>query len=589
MKRFIIVLLFLAVVVSAVVYYMRLPGVVEPVARMVPRDSCLYFSIRQGGTLWKKIEASGWWKKVSGIETLADRRKKLGVSAERQALELGLEREQMLELFGKEVGVALVPGIRSGGTLLVLTRVSGSLPGEIMSNLENSGIYRCDTGRYRGARMLLLRPADGGGPSRGVCRIGDMMAFAVSDEDPLAVLRQVVDLLRGKGEGSLRESDRYRQIVAISGEAPECCAVMYFNFSGIGEEDKLFPGGLGIPEELAGQLALAKRSLLLSLKQLKAGGGIVHFKDGLRLTLYYLPDAGVMAEASREILRTKPNKFKALKLVPSGQLIYSASLLGDARDLWSSCMTSLEQTNPALAPLIEGAVGEWEEAAGITLQKDVLPLIGKEFAYCFSPPSSEQLLPLLPGVGLIVKVKDVDRAGGVMDSVLASLKASGGAGPGESAVDDGGEESPSPVTEAYKGHALTFIPTGIAGFCPVYAFMGDFIVAASDIALMRAIVDAWLGDRESVKNSALFESLCKEFGDTSNSLTFVDVKLTRDYLRDLFQVIGPLLSLADVEVAGRQDLGHFLEYMSVVQYIYSKTETSEEVIEQVIFVKAEDL
>lgn len=597
MKKFLLILLVLIISVG-VVYYLYRPEAVRPVARLVPRDACLFFSVVKGEAAWKKVEGSGWWRSVSEVEALSKMRDTVASVAGRQSLELGLDLKQghLLELLGEEVGIAVVPGVRSGGTLLVLARSSGSLPGDIMDNLENSGIYRCDDGSYRGARMLLLRTTGGKGPVRGVCHIRDILAFAVSDEDPLAVLRQVVDLVRGSGKDSLAESDIYRQVVSVRGEAQESNAVAYFDFSGLEEGDELLPGCLDIPGDLSGQVDLAKRSIIVSLKQMKAGGGVVHLEGGLRATLYYIPDPGSMDEASRELLRVKPKKLKSLKLIPAPQMLYSASLLGAAGDLWESFIASIEQTSPAMAPGVRGAVGEWETATGLSLERDLLPVIGDEVAYCVRPPGGGQLLPLMPELGLILRLKDVRGARIVVDKMAASMAAGEGvpgeesaATPGESGTGAGVEEARPPETEMYKGHTITFMPTGFIGLYPVYTLLGDFFVVASDIGLMRAMIDVWLGEKESVNASSLYGSLCHEFGETASSVTFVDMGLSLDYLKSLSRVFSSLMNIASGEDGQRTDFTPFLDSLGVVKYFYTKTDTSEEVVKQVIFVKIEDI
>jgi hypothetical protein len=591
------VVLILAVILIAIgiAYYAYLPKQVKPISMLVPRDACFFFSVREGEIFWKKIEESAWWKRASGVEELARMRQAIVSAAERPALELGLDldREHLLGLLGKEVGVALIPGVKSGGTLLVLARDRSSYPSKVMNNLENSGLYRCDSSKYRRSKMLLVKSPAASEPLRGVCRIADILAIAISDEDPLAVLRQVVDLVHDGGKDSLRQSARFQKVMSISGEAPECSAGMYFDFSGVEEGDDLLPDGIGSPLLSAGdvdlsQLAGLKKSLLQSLKQVEAGGGIARLAGGLETTLYYIPAVSRMDEPSRDLLRIKPKRLKALKLIPSDQLMYSASLCGDAKDLWNSFLLSLQQSNPGLAPVVDRAVREWEADAGVSLEKDVLPLVGDELAYCLGTPGGSQLLPI-PVVGLIIRVKDPQKAGDIMDAVVRSLTVEEDS-PGSVGVTEA-DSAPSPPrgTEQYKGHTLTAIPTGLMGFQPAYAFLGDFLVVASDGALMREIIDVWLGQRESVKVNARYRSLSEEFGEEANSITFVDVERSLVYLRTLSKVISSLMNLAADEGDRKADFEPFLDCMEVVRYIYSRTASSEEVVKQVIFVDAEDL
>lgn len=590
MKKIILILLVILIAIG-VLYYAYLPKPVSPISLLVPSDACLFLSVREGEIIWKKIEDSGWWKKLSGDAGLAPAREAIRSAAERPALELGLDldREHLLGLLGDEVGVALIPGVKAGGTLLFLARDGSSFPSTLMKNLNSSGLYRCDTSKYRRSRMLLLKSPDAGEPLRGVCRIGDILAVAVSGEDPLPVLRQVVDLVHDKGKGSLRESDQFQKVMSISGAAPDCSIGIYFDFSDVEEDDALLPAGLDAAEEIdLAQLAILKKSLILSLKQMEAGGGIVHLADGLLTTLYYIPDIGRMDEPALDQLRIKPKRLRALKLIPSDQLLYSASLCGDARDLWKSVMASLQQTNPGLAPAVDGAVRDWESVAGVSLEKDVLPLVGDEIAYCMGAPGGSQLLPI-PGLGLILKVNNTEKARTVVESVIKSLTADEASAAEEGAAGEIAAAGPSPETEQYQGHTLTVIPTGLMGFRPVYAVLGDFLVAASDGALMKEMIDVWLGQKESVRASARYSSLSEEFGEEANSITFVDVKRSLNYLRDLSKVISSLMNLTADEGTDRTDFEPFLDCLEVIHYIYSRTETSEEVVKQVIFVDVEDL
>jgi len=112
----------------------------------------------------------------------------------------------------------------------------------------------------------------------------------------------------------------------------------------------------------------------------------------------------------------------------------------------------------------------------------------------------------------------------------------------------------------------------------------------------------WFGDKPGESSSGSNDNTY----DYLNKLQYVSPILALNLINEYFGtamkekqdndtvhkerlVFNSLMNIAPDEDGQRTDFTPFLDSLGVVKYIYTKTDTSEEVVKQVIFVKVEDI
>ncbi len=425
------------------------------------------------------------WQGLSGIDVMGGLAK-IGVP-EAQASNLEETWKEVFSpqnvamlrrFFGREAAVAVYPVDFDGGEEDLARRLAGGVTLVLRLRPELRFIdaltalfQRLDkkveiSSRRRGDfKIHTLRTRDGSWELSYV-QVGDLLVCGVGDravgrvldvrEGKTPPLRSEIDPNVGEGPSFVEGSIALERIgQALEGQFRKTLKAL---------------GASGDQEEAAARFekALGRMAGLKSFH--------FAFEPGtpwrLRTALFF--DKDRLAEDIAPFYDDPPVENSSLAMIPGGVLQYQWNGSLDVEDYWNEFKKEWRRgaSDRGGAGSPEQEIRKLEQRLGLSIEGDLLPVIGDEFGGFLADVDLKGPFPV-PRLALFLEVRDGAKASEILRKLIGQRPAL------------------RPQEEDYHGVTVTSFPIPLApGLAPAYALVEDFLVFAVDGDLIKAMVDA---------------------------------------------------------------------------------------------------
>lgn len=206
-------------------------------------------------------------------------------------------------------------------------------------------------------------------------------------------------------------------------------------------------------------------------------------------SLYF--DETKLDASMRGLYNCRPEVNRSAKFVPADALVYQWSTCLDFPLMWNQYKEQLAMQNQASRQSIDinQVIGSYEKMIGLSMDGDILPVLGKEFGFYFTDVDTTGTLPI-PKLVVFVQVSSQDKMIAIINKLLAL------------SPDLRLEE------ESYGGQVIRYIPIPfVNSFKVSYTFVDDYLLLATNVDVLKTSFDATQNsDKSMIKNSALTTS-----------------------------------------------------------------------------------
>ena len=361
------------------------------VVNVIPADSLLFISAVDIKGTWDTLKTSDFWKQVIGLPVwqTANVGPSIGLLAQQASANLGIElnEENIMGLFGQNVGIALVSGGAAGAmnpSLVIAAKLdeSAGMEAKIKTMLDKlQGPLTITDSEYNGVSVTRVVNPTTPGPQFNYAFIADLFIIGAGLDD--SVIKQVIDLSLSKGKGSLGKSDKYAEAmdkVKVSGEIR---SLLFVDVTKIVDLVRAFPipgiDEAGVTEGIERTLGVIKT--IAGALSFNYSGKTV---DRVDYNMFFAKSDTVTDSDILEAWNIKPADLKNLSFVPSGSILFSMSNTVDIGKLWELWKNSLRQQSPERADEIFSTIDKFESDTGVSIQDDIIAWIGDEFGFLLS-------------------------------------------------------------------------------------------------------------------------------------------------------------------------------------------------------------
>lgn len=592
----------------------------QSLARYVPQNVVAYYSISNIEGVWTNLKNSNFWKEFTALKMWQD----ANINANIQKLKddfktnFGFELGEgtIMDLAGQELALAVLPmkPEELQPSVLFLSRVGGKtkVADTIIKLIEKSkGEEKADieTAKFGSSEIVHIKPAAEGEPDLNYAILGDTLILGVGKARP--ALENAINIVDGKSEDSLANNEQFRDIIANTTLGKNLLARFYMDFSHMGSflaSLTALPGGAPLPANVADAFGA-----------LKTIGGTTVTDGGLYTKIQITPNREKMDAKTRAMWESRPAKPASITFVPSGTYLYSASTSLDLKAMWDLWLTNLQTQNAQQAQLIQTGIQNFEQAIGVSIEKDIISWIGNEAAFVFNE-ISKGIIPI-PKMAILVKVKDKTSAerflNKLVEAVNKQTEALGATPPAAPVAEATPEEAaaptapaPSPAAalagfklriaqETFKGEQLNVldIPLLGRGLAPGYAFVDDFLVLTSSMEILQQMIETYRGERPSLERDDDFVKAAAMMERKTNQLVYVNTSKMLDAGVEICNWIVSFQALQPTPVEGavappqqfiQESLIPLLKCLKAIKVLGINTLYTSQGIEQTFYASLED-
>jgi hypothetical protein len=203
-------------------------------------------------------------------------------------------------------------------------------------------------------------------------------------------------------------------------------------------------------------------------------------------SLYF--DETKLDPSMRSLYSCRPEMNRSAKFVPADALVYQWSTCLDFPQMWNQYKEQLAiKSQESRQPFdVNQAISSYEKMIGLSMEADILPVLGKEFGFYFTDVDTTGTLPI-PKLVVFVQVSPQDKMIAIINKLLAL------------SPDLRIEE------ESYGGQVIHYIPIPfVNSFKVSYTFVDDYLLLATNVDVLKASFDAVENlDKSMMKNSNL--------------------------------------------------------------------------------------
>lgn len=499
------------ILLAGLIWFLLRPPPVE-IACLLPRRTALLVELKDIRSGYSRLDSSPFWKELTATSLWKrgkiEERWREFMNALLRESGITLDRDRLLSLIGRDLGLALISGKKGGGspTLLIVTRVDWRTRAlEFFSRHFKTSAAPRNYEEYGGTRIFYSDPS-GSFPFyiSGAFRGGYLLITVSSGEDE--VIREVLDHPGSAGGdlASLPGFIRFQKDNALSFPGVQ----FYLRARPLGRVFRRLLGAVSISgnEELAAPWRDSIRKLTSRLTGIvSSGGGRLQLNDGLSGRLWSEPDlVWLRKEYGPELLplwRMGPAGFRDRDYLPA-RTLFCLNFRTDPVLLGRRFRRELEalSSQPGLIRKLE----VWEEKSGLRLSRDFLPWMGEENTAALIGFDWESLLPLPQAAGFI-QIKAEPAAARFLDQLTAYLAAATGV---------------SPRRMKYAGHPMTIFP--YLFLSPGWVRIDDFLVIATSRNILRMVVDTKLEKVPKLASRPAFQKVFARLGGAANQDLYLD-------------------------------------------------------------------
>lgn len=464
-------------------------------------------------------------------------------------------RPDLMDFIGRDMRVALYAGNGSGTPQFVLT-LKANLKIKIMETLGRwLPLWQGRPSPRRMGRGRMVYAIQPEGLAREVYFFSEGMVYVASSSPDL--IQTSTSL--AEGQLSARDSLKSVSVLAKKGEG-----------TGINQIG-LFYVGL---RNLIGSWFSKKRSPNEASFAKYMGGygdivGTISYGKGLVVESMMTLHHERLDQFLRALLECPPGPNKTLAYVPRNTIVYASNNSLDLATYLSWFRKDLKERRDS-SMVLDGVLSEIRAKTGVDMEKEILPFLGREFAYAVMGANKEGGLEL-PAIQLFFEVKNQSK---VEASIQRLLKNPGvGSWFKEAGVDLRSTRYEGvPITSLrYQGNDMRVLL--LSALTPCYAFVDGFLVIGSGLESLKQMVDLFKGRGLSMLEDKRFTETKRLFRGKNNGMAYVDLKAVSRLVRQ-FITQDPLAGAGFAKSGGKraQDLQAFLQILETLNYMWSETE-----------------
>lgn len=491
---------------------------------LIPAEPVLYLSLRDGAKLWQQIKGSNFYRRILQLRAGSPRkgsRAPLWSQSERQLeqnLGIRLDEKDLLRLFGRKVVLALygVDGKKGPDGLLIAETDMATQVWEFLVRFKSK--YGKDPAApqsipYRGVEIFAFRkPAPGAKGAGFYAFVGKYLMASTRIER----LKEAIDLALGS-PAAKSYRPQIQKLTADLGKSP------FLVFAA--DTERAF-------QWIRNAVPPAEEPIFQNrvLGAFKGFGPLVltaSLDKGLLVQTRLSVEPGRMAPQQARAVTRPPASYRSLAFIPEDAMVFAASNSFDARVSWSKRRLPLK-VNPRQAPASEKTLERFEKVFGISVQRDLVPLVGSEWAYAMIPADPRSSLPI-PRFLVAVQVRSRIRADRLMRRFVGRLVAR-----------RRGTYPPFALKHFFHRRTrITYLEIGHL-LSPGYTFIKNFLVFATDKDTLVRSLDVSSGRAAAIGKSARFRSAKAHLSAKSNSMFFADGNSIADSLERVLAMAGSL-------------------------------------------------
>lgn len=399
---------------------------------------------------------------------------------------------------------------------------------------------KIETERYNGQDINLLKSADGKF-LLGYVRFNDLVVMGLGQK----AARTAIDII-AKKQPALSTDEDYTKRVKTSYEGAQTFG--YFNIK------TFYPMLTEEISQLAKseqESALYKAQLEEQLKQIQGldalvfsskPGNIVTFKADL------LYDLTAVSPEMKSYYACRPQDNLSAKFVPWDALTYQWNSCLDFSQIWTQYKTQVQMQGNALGQDIDvnKMVGTYEQMVGVSVERDVLPVLGKEFGLYLTDVDLTTAIPL-PKIVLFIQTTGREGADALINKLLAL--------------------QPNLQFEEtkYADDTIRYIPIPIAeGLALSTTYIGNTLLVATNVDILKSSLDAIKDPSKSIgispaiqandgpKNSVFFLQVDRLLQKAAALLDWVGQAAKQNQIQRQAFLTGSQKNLNDIRARNEQ-------------------------------------
>jgi len=524
MKKGLIALIILAVAGLGICFWVTRMGQRKPavaltgraaapgLASFVPESTAVFADFVDLGKIKSAIVASRYYERLTSTafwrREIAPSGSDFQEAIQHVSVRLGvkLSPELIWGLLGREFAVALArPDPKSPWALMAISRipegkVMQSVLETIISALKANG-FKVSESKYSGRTIKTV--AKGDKNVLALCRLPGLLAMA-SD---LSLLKSSIDLVRGSSKASLASVEDYRAIAARLKPGHFC--ELYVDL------DTYLKAPFELLSRMTGGLA-----------SIPAGQGVPtvsgetlwrgYVRGGVVFDGYTVLDlAKTDPKIAQMYGKYRPEKLAILTLIPKRALAAMALNSIDAKQMYEIALGSITSQNPIGAAVLSGYLGQLQEQTGVSLQEDILPLLGPDMACYFAGLDFSQALSM-PQIGFACSSADPKK----LLALFPKL--------GEYVLSFAKDKAlkTKHLARKYKGYEVNEVrlQTPLGSVTLAAAAVDRYFCVGLSGGQVDRMIDCLGGEAEHLGAGKLYSSMASAFPKLSNQIVFVDIQ-----------------------------------------------------------------
>jgi len=474
----------------------------RPPESLIPARAGLMIRVRSGTYIWGKLVGSRTFRELTVLPVWREEEIEERLEAARREFEdrtgFRIDRSRIMEVAGEDIALAVIPPAEfSPAALFAVARlgVRARLTEIVLrlgDSLKDDGDRILREEKYRGETVVSIPPGENFPLETAYSVIDGTLVLAVSASARF-LIEEAIDLARGEGE-PLGGSPEY---AAALGEDGLPAATLFEFFL----SPARFRGGLeeGLPPGIAAEAAAWGETLVHSLDACRLFGcrAGYRYREGIQARIRCVLREARLAEYSFP----PPGRHSPL---PAGEMCcwyFTAdpALIGES--LAEALVSLGVQEESGDFP----GLGGWERESGLSVRRDILPVLGDNWSLVLAGLSGEEFLPI-PPFALSNRVADREGAEAALKKAAAWVVLFRGL---------------TPVREVYRGVEITSFP-GLFFTEPGYALTDEELLIGGPRAQIEKLIDLRAGERPALENDPVFRRMISSFEPDPEFLGYLE-------------------------------------------------------------------
>lgn len=476
-KKLLAILTALLVVVIGITLLILLGPRHVNVSQVIPEDALAYISLPHLRSSWGRIKENKSWKDLEDSKPGSEFLQEIEEGKGEIESEIGVETDLILNIFDKEIGIAIFDYDLKGSDPLgflsgcMFIADIGAKRRPILEKIFETKIrtkFEADIEKtkHRGVWInKIVMPND---EFYWYTFINNLLLLSVDS----SVMEKAINVYK-IGSGSLSIDKKLRRLRSMPPEDINLSA--YIN---VGRIIKLVLESHGEDEK-----AQIERFLTHSaLKNIQLCGMELSVTErGLKNKITFLKDKP--STGAIQLLQQKPRVFEMTQLVPSNMLGFASMSLDDPSEFWQNIKSLLRNIygRRDYRKFLEG-INEFESESGLQIEDDIVGNLESEIG-CILFEQGEQFV-------IVAEIQNEKKA----KNCLAKL---------ERLTQKEGIDL---NTDEYKGYRITYAKVE-SNEVPCYAFVKNYLLLSINPSLIKIVIDSHKGIGSILKDNKFIKTL----------------------------------------------------------------------------------